>query len=481
MPDDFIASSSMRKPAEDRTHIPVIDAAKWWQALNDEKLNSLIDRAVQANLDIEITLNRLQEARTAEAVVLGLSLPEAGFIAGGGWGSGKDLSRSRASGPTYAGDDTTGLKQINYIVGFDAAWEIDLFGKYRRAREAARYDTESAIAARDAVLISVIADVARAYVDLRGLQTQLAVLRKNIEVTREYLNVVQQRFEHGITNELDPTLARRQLATLQAEEKPLTARIDATQYVIAVLLGQFPEDLARDLEKPGLIPQLPEKIQAGQPLDLLRRRPDIQEAERKVAGATARIGVATADLFPHVSLTAGAGYQVQGLGVNPNMTNFIWSFGPSVGWPLLDFGTLDALVDIADLRSRELFISYKQTVLNAVREVDSSISTYTGQQDRLRNLGEALTASQRAISLATQRYDRGLTDALNVIDAERQQYELEQQYVLTQTTAAQQFIALYKALGGGWEEYQSFPPVRQPQPAVLAAFQRLLNSDKSQK
>jgi outer membrane protein TolC len=147
----------------------------------------------------------------------------------------------------------------------------------------------------------------------------------------------------------------------------------------------------------------------------------------------------------------------------------------------LDFGTLDALVDITDLRSRELLVSYKQTVLIAVREVDSSLSAYTGQQDRLRNLGEALTASQRALSLATQRYDRGLTDALNVIDAERQQYELEQQYVLTQTTAAQQFIALYKALGGGWEQYQSFPPVRQPQPAVLAAFQRLLSSDKSQK
>jgi NodT family efflux transporter outer membrane factor (OMF) lipoprotein len=481
MPDDFIASSSIQNAAEDFSRIPVIDAAKWWLALNDEKLNSLIERAVQANLDIEIALNRLQEARTAEIVILGLALPEAGFVMGGGWGSGKDLARSRASGPTYAGDDTTGLKQINYIVGFDAAWEIDLFGKYRRAREAARYDTEAAIAARNAVLISVIADVARAYVDLRGLQMQLAVLRKNIGVTQQYLNVVQQRFERGITNELDPALARRQLATLQAEEKPLISRIDAARYVIAVLLGQFPEDLAKELEKPGMIPQLPEKIQPGLPLELLRRRPDIREAERIVAGATARIGVATADLFPHVSLTAGAGYQGQGLGVNPNIANFISSFGPSASWPLLDFGTLDALVEIADLRSRELLISYKRTVLNAVGEVDSSISTYAGQQDRLRNLAEALTASQRAVSLATQRYDRGLTDALNVIDAERQEYDLEQQYVLTQTTEAEQFIAIYKALGGGWEQFQSFPPIRQPHPAVLAAFERLLNSDKSQK
>ena len=481
MPDDFIASSSIQKPAEDHSHNPVIDAAIWWQALNDEKLNSLIERAVQANLDIEIALNRLQEARTAEIVFMGQALPEVGISLGAAWGSGSDLARGRASGPLVSADDRGQLKQITHIVGFDAAWEIDLFGKYRREREAARYDTEAALAARNAVLISVVADVARAYVDLRGLQMQLAVLRKNIEVTQQYLDVVQQRFEHGITNELDPTLARRQLATLQAEKMPLISRINAAQYVIAVLLGQFPEDLGKELEKPGMIPQLPEKIQPGLPLELLSRRPDIHEAERKVAGATARIGVATADLFPHVSLTGGVGYQSQGLGVTPNITTFIWSVGPSASWSLLDFGTLDALVDIADLRSRELFVSYKQTVLNAVREVDSSISAYTGQQDRLRNLGEALTASQRALSLATQRYDRGLTDSLNVIDAERQEYELEQQYVLTQTTAAEQFIALYKALGGGWEQYQSFPLIRQPQPAVLAAFERLLSSDNSRK
>jgi outer membrane protein TolC len=146
-------------------------------------------------------------------------------------------------------------------------------------------------------------------------------------------------------------------------------------------------------------------------------------------------------------------------------------------WPLLDFGTLDALVDVADLRTHELLVYYKQTILTAVQQVDGAIAGYAAQQDRLRNLGEALVASQRAVSLATQRYDRGLTDFLNVVDAERQEYDLEAQYAISQTTAGEQFVTLYKALGGGWEQYQSIPPIRQPQPAIVAAFRRVLSPE----
>src|SRR5271170_71281 len=263
---------------------------------------------------------------------------------------------------------------------------------------------------------------------------------------------------------------------------PLVSQLHAAQYVIAVLLGQFPEDLTKELEKPDMIPQLPDNIQSGLPIDLLRRRPDIREAERDLAGATARIGVATADLFPQVTLTGGVGHQKgPGLGINPASTSFIWSVGPAVSWSILDFGTLDALVDIADFRAREMLVKYKQTVINAVREVDTSIVSYAGQQDRLHNLDQALTANQLAVSLATQRYDRGLTDSLNVIDAERQEYELEEQYISAQEMAGEQFILLYKALGGGWEQYQSLPPFPHPQPTILAAFRRLLDSGDQQK
>ncbi len=505
MPDNFIASSSeTQKSAENNGNQPVIDAARWWQALNDEQLNSLIDRAIQANPDIQIALDRLQEARTEVAVVIGTALPSAGFSVGGGAGTGSDLARGAVAEQLVAAETTANkgnLKQVNYIVGFASSWEIDLFGKFRRAIEAAKYDTEAAIAAHNVVLISVIADVVRAYVDMRALQMQLAVLQRNIGVAQEYVNVTQERFERGITNALDLTLAQRQLGTLKAQTMPLVEQVSAARYVISVLAGQFPEDLARELEKPGMVPQLPEKIQAGLPLDLLRRRPDIRESERELAGATARIGVATADLFPHVVLLGGFGWEGGGVGPPvakatktnpvpvsglsggglPNIISPIWSLGPSIGWALLDFGTLDALVDIADLRTCELLIRYKRTVLNAFLEVDTSIGSYAAQQDRLRNLDEALTASQLAVSLATQRYDRGLTDFLNVIDAERQEFDLESQYVLSQKAAAEQFIALYKALGGGWEQYQSFPPIRKPRPAVLAAFERLLEPDETKK
>ena len=424
MPKGFVATTSPegQKPAEDTGNKPVIEAAKWWKALGDEELNSLIDRAIRDNPDIEIALDRMQEARTAEIVALGEALPVAGASAGGGWGSGSDLSRGRAAPPLVAANNTKVVTQVTGVYGFDAGWELDLFGKYRRAIEAAAYDAQASLEAHNTVLISVIADVARAYIDMRAFQMQLAVLEKNTRVALDYFNLTQERFNRGITNELDLTLAKRQLASEEAEKMPLIAQIRATQYVIAVLLGKFPEDLSKELEKPEMVPQLPEEIDAGIPVDLLRCRPDIRQAERELAGATARIGVATADLFPHVVLSGAGGYQAQGLSVSPNLLSSIWSIGPSISWRLLDFGTLDAIVDIADLRTRELLENYRQTVLNAVREVDTFIDSYLAQQDRLHNLSEALGASQQAVSLATERYDRGLTDALNVIDAERQEY-----------------------------------------------------------
>jgi NodT family efflux transporter outer membrane factor (OMF) lipoprotein len=474
-PDAFVAAKASKQ-----SNKRAIDIARWWQALNDPELNSLVERAIRENPDAQIALTRLQKARTQEAVVMGVSLPQVEISGGAARGTGSNLARGRATGPLVAATNTQGLEHITQVVGFDAGWEIDLFGKYQRKLEAARYDREAAVAIRNNVLISVVANVARAYVDMRGLQMQLAVLRRNIETAKQYENVVRQRFEHGITNELDLTLVQRQISTMEAKVAPLASQITAAHYVIAVLTGQFPEDSSKELEKPAMIPQLPEQIQPGVPLDLLRRRPDIHEAERQLAGATARVGVATANLFPRIILTAGAGHQGQGLGITPTANSFIWSAGPTVGWPILDFGALDAMVNIADLHTQELLVNYKKTVMTAVQEVDTAVSAYTGQQERLRNLNQALTTGQRAVSLALERYDRGLTDSLNVIDAQRHEYDLEEQYVAAQKTAAEQFITLYKALGGGWEQYQTVPPIRQAKPAVLAAFDRLLVKDAKQ-
>ena len=277
---------------------------------------------------------------------------------------------------------------------------------------------------------------------------------------------------------MDFQLASRELATLQAELPPLQSEIQTAQYDIAVLLGQYPEDLTVELAKPGTLPILPQSIEAGLPLDLLQRRPDVREAERQLAAATARIGVATADLFPHVMLSGGLGTQSAGIGAQGS---HIWACGPSVYWPLLDFGTLDALVSIADLQAHERFVTYKKTVVDAVQDADTAIARFQSQEQRLRSLTDAIDASQRAVELAHQRYDRGLTDFLNVVDAERQQYNLEDQYTASQQDAADAFIYLYKALGGGWESYQHVPAIRRPEPAVMASFHRLLFSDDPQK
>ena len=475
MPANFAAASSAAKVLGGRGG-RAVDPAHWWRALHDRELNSLIERAIAASPALEVALNRLQQARAQELVVVGMALPALEGSEGGALGTGSDLARGRASQPLISAENGVGFTQVTNIVGFDAGWELDFFGKLRRAIEAAHYDAEAALAARNVVLVSLIADVTRAYLEMRALQMQVAVLRKSIEVARKYVDFVQERFNRGITNELDVTLAQRELGQLESQLAPLLARIDAARYVIAVLLGDFPEALAKELRKPGGLPALPARIQPGLPIELLRRRPDVAEAERQLASATAQIGVATAQLFPDVVVTGALGAQ-QGRGATAAAINPIWSLGPAVAVPLLDFGRLDAAVERADFRSRELLFNYKQTLLNAVREVDTAVSAYAGQQERLRYLNTALVAARRAVSLAQQRFERGLTDSLNVIDAQRQAYELEQQYVIAQASAAAQFVTLYRSLGGGWEPYQFVPPIPQPLPAILAAFKRLLAPD----
>ncbi len=453
----------------------VIDARTWWRSFGDPELDSLVERAIKSNPDVEIALDRLQEARTLEEVVMGGALPAAGVSAAQGYGTGSDLTRGGVAPPLHAAADSSGVNHIQQVAGFDAGWEIDLFGKYRREIEASRYDVQAAAEARNGVLVSVIADVARAYLDMRGLQMELAAARQGVDTAQQTLDFVQARYESGFTNALDLTLAQRELATLRARLAPLAAQVRAAQYAVAILVGQYPEALVHELESPRAIPPLPPQVQAGLPLDLLRRRSDIREAERRLAAATARIGVATANLFPHLALSAAVGVQYPGLADSLSGGNNIWMAGPSAFSSLLDFGTLDALVEFADLRTREQLAVYRATVINAVREVDTTISAYTAQLDRLSNLGDALAAGQKAEDYASERYKRGLTDFLNVLDAQRQEYDLEDQYAAAQSATADAFVSLFKALGGGWENYQSIPAIRRPQPAIVAAFRRLFS------
>jgi NodT family efflux transporter outer membrane factor (OMF) lipoprotein len=454
---------------------PAVDLAAWWHALKDPELDSLVERAISGNPDVIIALDRLQAARTYEAAIIGSVLPEAEAAGGGARGTGTDLARGRAPQSQISATNTTGLQHINEVGGFDGVWELDIFGKYRREIEAARYDTQATRAARNSVLVAVIADVAHAYVDLRGLQVRASVLSAAIDVLRESLRIVTIRYERGITNELDVTLATRELATLEAQAAPVEAQVRAAEYTIAILLGRYPEEMLKELSATAMVPAVPGAVAAGLPVELLRRRPDIQEAERELAGATARIGIATADLFPSLAVTGSIGFQRQDAPGLPIVGAHIWSAGPAAAWPLLDFGQLDAQVQIADLQTRALLVNYKKTIQEAVREVDTNMGLYAAQQLSLGKLETALSASQRAVTLANERYNRGLTDFLNVVDAERQEYDIEEQYAATQVAAAEEFVELYRSLGGGWENYQALPPIHRPEPAIIAMFQRVLS------
>jgi NodT family efflux transporter outer membrane factor (OMF) lipoprotein len=485
VPDLSVPASFVATPRGTFREAANADLVRWWHALRDPKLNALVERAVGSNLDIESALTRVQRARTQEIVVVGAALPQVGVSAGIAAGTGTDLTKGRVANSLRAGSSTAGLDALSRIVGLDGSWELDLFGKYQRMLEAARDDAEALAEMRHAVLVTVIADVVRTYIEIRGLQSRLEFARANAATAQKTVDLVQTRYDRGLTSEFDVTLAKRQLATTQAKLPGLGASIFDAQSRMAILLGTFTEAIKPELQRPGRVPRIPEYLQPGLPMDLLRRRPEIRQAERELAAATARIGAATADLFPTVSVTAGFGAQ-GGPRLSGSTSDTtapirgpIWSIGPGGYWPFLDFGRLDALINIQEMRTHESLVSYKKTILMAVAEVNNAVMGYRAARQRLKDLQGALAESRRAVDFAMERYDRGLTDFLNVLDAQRQLYDMEDQNVGAEEMIAVQFILFYRALGGGWERYEMLPPIPTPEPAIVATFRRLATQQSS--
>jgi NodT family efflux transporter outer membrane factor (OMF) lipoprotein len=481
-PDAALPVSFVTAPGGERTPSGGAspDLWQWWRTLHDHQLNDLIDLAIQNNLDLKIALDRLQQARLQLVVIGAQAVPQVNGGVGGGTGTGTDETRGRVAQALRDGDNSTGLKKIAGVGGLDAEWEIDIFGKIASRIEAQVYTAEALKEARDWVYVVMAADVSRLYFDLRARQDRLQILYRNIEASRKVLDLAQTRLDRGLTNELDVLLAKRQVETLQADVEPLKAQIAANAYAIAVLVGEYPENMARRLQRPSAVPRLPSRAPAGTPVDLLRRRPDIREAERLLAAAVADIGARTADLFPSVAITAGAGAQTGPKSGSGIPITWIGSVGPTLDAPILDFGALDAKIEIADYHAHELAAAYKQSILIAVQQVDEANAAYQGFRQSLRSLDLALDAARQATRVATERYDRGLTDFLNVLDAEREQFTLEQQRAEVVRLAGDSFVALYKALGGGWPPNEIIPTVRRPDPAFVAAIKRLVQDPPHQ-
>ena len=449
------------------------DLWQWWRTLHDPQLNRLIDLTMENNLDLKIALDRLQQARLQLIVIGAQAVPQLNGSAGGGVGTGTDQTKGRAAEALRNGDNGVGLRSVTAVGGLDAEWEIDLFGKIASRVQSQVYTAEALKEARDWVYVVMVADVARLYFDLRARQERLQILYREIEASRKVVDLTQTRLDRGLTNELDVLLAKRELETLQADVEPLKALIEANGFAIAVLLGEYPEAISRDLRRSGAVPRLPPRAPVGIPVDLLRRRPDIREAERYVAAAVADIDARTADLFPSVALTAGGGAQTGPKSGSTIPITWIGSVGPALDAPILDFGALDAKIEIADYHAHELAAAYKQNILIAVQQVDEANTAYQAFRQSIRSLDTALDAARQATKVATERYDRGLTDFLNVLDAERQQFALEQQRAEVVRLSGDSFVALYKALGGGWPPDEIIPSVRRPDPAVVAAVKHL--------
>jgi multidrug efflux system outer membrane protein len=344
-----------------------------------------------------------------------------------------------------------GREQELYDAGFDASWELDLFGRVRRGVEASRAQAASAVANLQDAQVIVTAEVSRTYFELRGAQTQLAVAKANVVNQQETLKLTQVRLDAGRGTELDTSRAQAQLSTTLATVGPLEATVARDIHRLSVLTGREPNALTDLLAPTKELPPLPAIAAVGDPASLLRRRPDIRVAERDLAGATARIGVAIGDLFPKVSFTGTVGYvagNASGLGDSGTDSYVI---APGISWAALDVGRVRARIAGARARNEAALARYDHTVLGALEETENALVTHARARDRLAHVQQAAESSDTASRLARMRFQSGLVDFLQVLDAERTQLEAEDRLAQSRTDAATSLIAVYKALGGGWE------------------------------
>ncbi len=416
----------------------------WWRGFNDDLLIRLVDRALATNQDLRIATARVREARALRTGAIADEFPVVNATAA--------YNKSLASAQSEPFAIPRSERELElFTAGFDATWEIDMFGRGRRSIQAASAEVAAAQANRQDVMVSLISEVARNYFELRGGQNQLGVAQRNARNQRETLELTVSKLQAGRATELDTARARAQLQATLAAIPALEASVKHSIHRLGVLTGQEPAAFEAELAPPEPIPTLPALVNIGNPADLLRRRPDIRAAERAVAAATARIGVATADLFPRVFFNGNIGFAANdfsGLGKPGTDT---YSFGPQITWAALDLGHVRARMRAAHAQADAQLAGYEKTVLLALEETENAMVDFGREQVRRDYLRESVRSASEARSLALQRYEGGVADFLPVLDAERTQLDVEAQLAQSETRTATSLVALYKALGGGWE------------------------------
>jgi len=422
------------------------DLADWWTTFEDPTLTRLVNAAVDSNLDLRRAQSRVRQARAVRGIVAAGLGPQVDATA--------SAERGRTPGTTTSrGTTVEGVTSNQFRAGFDASWEIDIFGGVRREVEAAEADILGAIENLRDVLVSLTAEVANTYMDIRSFQQRIVIARQNLAAQKHSADLTRQRYEGGFVSGLDVANAEAQVATTASLIPLLESFLRQAMYRMAVLLGREPGALVAELTAVQEIPSGERfMVPVGLPSDLLRRRPDIRRAEAGIHAETARIGVATADLFPRFNILGSAGYRASSTGNWFESNSRFWSLGPSMNWPIFTMGRVRSNIEQREAIQEQALVTYEQTVLTALGEVEGALIASLKEQEHRAALIQAVAANRKAVRLSTILYTEGQTDFLNVLNAQRALYLSEDALVQSTRDVSANLIALYKALGGGWEE-----------------------------
>ncbi|MGD1275808.1 MAG: efflux transporter outer membrane subunit [Tepidisphaeraceae bacterium] len=441
------ATRPTTQPAETSQALP--DYRRWWTAFGDNRLNSLIDRAVKGNPDLIAAEARIREARANRGVAASAYYPQVN--ANGSYSHSRQSSNQPAAAAFGGGGGFPGQETDMWQAGFDASWEIDVFGGTRRAVEAADASIQAAIEDRRDVQVSLLAEVAINYVQLRGAQYDLVIVRHNLQSQEQTLALTRRKAEGGLIPYLDVAQQEAQVATTASQIPALETQIRQAIHRLGILLGQDPGALSEELTPEAPIPVGPSSVPPGLPSELLRRRPDVRRAERQLAAATAQIGVATADLFPKFSITGALGTQAANFRQLFDYSSRTYSIAPGVTWDIFDAGRVKSNIDVQNARQVQALAAYVKTVLQSLQDVDDALVAYNREQVRLQSLRQAVQANERAVELSMELFEKGSKDFLSVLDAQRNLFAAQDAMARSEQQVAADLIALYKALGGGWE------------------------------
>lgn len=419
----------------------------WWRNFGDPVLDRLDEEALQSAPDLAAAEARVREARALRGVAGAAEFPEVDA------GAGYARTHGSANVPVGVppGGLGPGIDGNLYQVGFDASWEIDIFGGTRRSIESANASYQASVDERGDVVLTLLAEVSRNYIELRGAQRRLAVAEDNLAIQQDALSLTQSQFNAGLASRLDVLRAQAEVSDTQSVIPDLETDKRAAIYRIGALVGRPPEDLLAELDAPQPIPSPVSDVPIGLPSDLLKRRPDIRAAERRLAAANARIGVATADLYPHFSLTGVAGLESLDASTFLTAPSRYLSIGPNITWLVFDAGKVRFTIQAEQARTDEAAAVYQRTVLDALRDVETALVSYGQSRVRRERLTAETSADRDAVTVAKKLYSQGLEDFLSVLDAERSLYAADDKLAQTDRDSDLALVTLYKSLGGGWQ------------------------------